>query len=288
MSMTFTKLFSSITASTIWAAPDHTRIVWITMLAMADQHGRVWASIPGLANIARVPIEATESALEELMSPDKYSRTKDNDGRRIEEIDGGWRLLNHAKYRAIRDEESIKQSKRAYINKRRAEERASKSVEQCRTESIAVDRGRANTEAEAEAEANTDTRSLVDLDNQQDQEPSEGTPTTPTAALAEVKPRKEKPIISGKAITIHRWMFEECEKTLGSLAAEFDVLDWLWKLDEYAWRENLVIPKRDSGAWLQAELVAEAQRRGLPLRFATVSKQSSWEQEIWAKRRMGL
>jgi hypothetical protein len=153
MSMTFTKLFSSITASTIWAAPDHTRIVWITMLAMADQHGRVWASIPGLANIARVPIEATESALEELMSPDKYSRTKDNDGRRIEEIDGGWRLLNHAKYRAIRDEESIKQSKRAYINKRRAEERASKSVEQCRTESIAVDRGRANTEAEAEAEA---------------------------------------------------------------------------------------------------------------------------------------
>jgi hypothetical protein len=123
------------------------------MLAMADQHGRVWASIPGLANIARVPIEATESALEELMSPDKYSRTKDNDGRRIEEIDGGWRLLNHAKYRAIRDEESIKQSKRAYINKRRAEERASKSVEQCRTESIAVDRGRANTEAEAEAEA---------------------------------------------------------------------------------------------------------------------------------------
>ena len=158
MSMTFTKLFSSITASTIWAAPDHTRIVWITMLAMADQHGRVWASIPGLANIARVPIEATESALEELMSPDKYSRTKDNDGRRIEEIDGGWRLLNHAKYRAIRDEESIKQSKRAYINKRRAEERESKSVEQCRTESIDVDRCIANTEAEAEAEAEAETK----------------------------------------------------------------------------------------------------------------------------------
>ena len=70
MSVTFTKLFSSITASTIWAARDQTRIVWITMLAMADQHGRVWASIPGLANIARVSIPDTEVALAELMGPD--------------------------------------------------------------------------------------------------------------------------------------------------------------------------------------------------------------------------
>jgi hypothetical protein len=150
MSMTFTKLFSSITASTIWAARDQTRILWITMLAMADQHGRVWASIPGLANIARISLEDCEKALEELQAPDKYSRTKDHDGRRIEPIDGGWRLLNHAKYRAIRDEESIKESKRRYINARREKERSTvEGVEQCRT---TVDRSRANTEAEAEAE----------------------------------------------------------------------------------------------------------------------------------------
>lgn len=164
MSVTFTKLFSSITASTIWAARDQTRIVWITMLAMADQHGRVWASIPGLANIARVSIPDTEVALAELMGPDKYSRTKENEGRRLEEIDGGWRLLNHAKYRAIRDEESIKESKRRYINSRReaeklvvqaasasAVEQNASTVEPCRTESNSVDCGRANTEAEAEA-----------------------------------------------------------------------------------------------------------------------------------------
>jgi hypothetical protein len=150
MSMTFTKLFSSITASTIWAARDQTRILWITMLAMADQHGRVWASVPGLANIARISIPDCETALAELQAPDKYSRTKDHDGRRIEPIDGGWRLLNHAKYRAIRDEESIKESKRRYINARREKERSTvEGVEQCRTP---VDRSRANTEAEAEAE----------------------------------------------------------------------------------------------------------------------------------------
>ena len=119
------------------------------MLAMADQHGRVWASVPGLANIARVSIEACELALEELQAPDKYSRTTAHEGRRIEPIDGGWRLLNHAKYRAIRDEESIKESKRRYINAKRAAERAStvENVEQCRTD---VERCRANTEADTD------------------------------------------------------------------------------------------------------------------------------------------
>ena len=125
------------------------------MLAMADQYGRVWASIPGLANIARVSIEACESALLELQSPDKYSRTTEHDGRRIEPIDGGWRLLNHAKYREIRDEESIKESKRRYINKRRAAERGStvdqsvENVEQCRT---GVERCRPNTEADTDTD----------------------------------------------------------------------------------------------------------------------------------------
>lgn len=183
MSMTFTKLFSSITASTIWAARDQTRIVWITMLAMADQHGRVWASIPGLSNIARVPIEACEEALAELMAPDKYSRTKDHDGRRVEEIDGGWRLLNHAKYRAIRDEESIKESKRRYINARRQAERSStvEPVEQCRT---AVERCRANTEAEAEAEV---------IPSLLTQAPARQTPDGPQLALVDApKPRAKK------------------------------------------------------------------------------------------------
>lgn len=122
------------------------------MLAMADQHGRVWASIPGLANMARVTIEKCEEALATLSGPDKYSRTKEHDGRRVEEIDGGWRLLNHGKYRAIRDEESIKESKRRWAANNRATKKVEQSVEESRTESNAIERGRANTEAEAEAE----------------------------------------------------------------------------------------------------------------------------------------
>lgn len=113
------------------------------MLAMADRNGRVWASIPGLANRARVSLQEVESALAKFLSPDKYSRTNDHEGRRIEVIDGGWRLLNHEKYRSIRDSEAIRESKRRYINTRRATER---DVEN-------VDRGRHNAEAEAEADS---------------------------------------------------------------------------------------------------------------------------------------
>lgn len=96
----FVKLFSSIIDSTIWREKDTVRIVWITMLAKADKDGLVEASVPGLADAARVTLSDCEDALERLSAPDKYSRTKDNDGRRIRETEGGWILLNHAKYRA--------------------------------------------------------------------------------------------------------------------------------------------------------------------------------------------
>lgn len=99
MGHTFVKLFSSITDSTVWGEPDSTRLVWITMLAMTDQHGHINASVPGLAHRARVPIGDCEAALRTFLSPDPYSRTAEYDGRRIEVIDGGWRLLNYQKYR---------------------------------------------------------------------------------------------------------------------------------------------------------------------------------------------
>jgi hypothetical protein len=145
--MTFTKLFSSITESTVWCEPDRTRLVWICMLAMADRKGRVFASVPGLANRSRVPIEDAQTAIDTFLSPDKYSRTPEFEGRRIEPIDGGWRLLNHEKYRSIRDEETTKEHKRNYINKRRAAEKQS-TVDH---EDSTVERCRDNAEAEAES-----------------------------------------------------------------------------------------------------------------------------------------
>lgn len=97
----YTKLSSSLVTSTVWRESAATRVVWITMLALANQHGEVEASIPGLADAARVSIPECEAALHVFLSPDKYSRTTDFDGRRIAAIEGGWQLLNHKKYRHL-------------------------------------------------------------------------------------------------------------------------------------------------------------------------------------------
>jgi hypothetical protein len=115
----YTKLFESITDSTIWRAPDTTRLVWITMLAMADQHGYVGASVPGLADRAKVSLEACLTALECFLAPDEWSRSKEYDGRRIAEVDGGWLLLNHAKYRAARAADDRREYMRVLMAEKR-------------------------------------------------------------------------------------------------------------------------------------------------------------------------
>jgi len=55
-------------------------------------------SIPGLANVARVPVEACRAAIAKFLAPDPDSRTKEHDGCRIEAIPGGWVILNHGIY----------------------------------------------------------------------------------------------------------------------------------------------------------------------------------------------
>lgn len=126
--MSYTKLFASIVNSTIWTEDDKTRIVWITMLALADKHGEISASVPGLARAAGVEVPDCEAALEKFLSPDKYSRTKDDEGRRIEVIDGGWSLLNHGKYRAMASKDEAKAKNAARQQKFRDRERRNASV----------------------------------------------------------------------------------------------------------------------------------------------------------------
>ena len=125
MTQTFTKLFNSITASTIWCEPAGTRLVWITMLAMADQEGKVYASMPGLAHLARVSETECQIALDTLLGPDRHSRRKEHEGRRIAELpeSGGWQLLNYKHYRELKNKESVKESKREYMRRVRAKAR---------------------------------------------------------------------------------------------------------------------------------------------------------------------
>lgn len=95
----WTKLFSSIVTSSVWVAPNPILRVWIAMLATADAEGLVEGSVPGFANLARVTTKQMRRAVDTLSSPDPNSRTPDFEGRRIEAIEGGWRILNYQPYR---------------------------------------------------------------------------------------------------------------------------------------------------------------------------------------------
>lgn len=146
--MAYTKLFNSIVTSTIWTEDDKTRIVWITMLALADKNGEVQGSIPGLARIAGVDVDACRYAMGRFLSPDPDSRTKDDEGRRVEEIDGGWYLLNHRKYREMASDADRREQ--AAIRQQRVRDKKSRNSHDAVTqESLQKSQAEADTDTEA-------------------------------------------------------------------------------------------------------------------------------------------
>jgi hypothetical protein len=165
---TFTKLFSSILTSTVWQESKEVKLLWVTMLASCDRWGVVEASVPGLAHIAMLTMAETEAALHVLSSPDAHSRTKEHEGRRIEAIDGGWKLLNHHKYRdraSAVDRQEYNRVKQAESRTRREKEKPgscqpmSNDVNKCQTLSKAVNRSQQCQHTDTDTD--TDLLSLV-------------------------------------------------------------------------------------------------------------------------------
>ena len=151
MSDGYTKLFASITDSTIWGEPNTTRIVWITMLAMADQHGYVGASVSGLSHRARVTIDECVVALACFSAPDKWSRTAEFEGRRIAQTEGGWILLNHSAYRAKMDKDARREQSRIAMARLRSSRVNDVNSQLAKLTELT----QAEAEAEAEAVINT-------------------------------------------------------------------------------------------------------------------------------------
>lgn len=99
-----------------------------------------------------------------------------------------------------------------------------------------------------------------------------------------IEARSGRPIFKGQRLVIFEWMLEDCLQTLGEHANSFDLHEWFFVLDVLAAKQGLVIPKRDGGAWLQAQLVAEAQKRGIPLKMATAIPAKDHEAEDKAQK----
>ena len=113
----FALLWAKILDSSIWMESKETRLVWITMLAMKDSEGVVMASPKALAWRARVSDGECEEALRVLSGPDRDRPGQEHEGRRIEVVEGGWRIINADKYRFSTE------AKREFWRKQKAEQR---------------------------------------------------------------------------------------------------------------------------------------------------------------------
>lgn len=108
----YVKLFGSILKSSVWDESPATRLVWITLLLLADEDGFAQGVERGLARQANVSPEECFAALEVLAAPDLASQTQDYGGRRIEKVEGGWLVLNYKKYREIKTREQLQAAAR--------------------------------------------------------------------------------------------------------------------------------------------------------------------------------
>lgn len=119
----YTKLFAQIIGSTIWQEPNDCRVLWITMLAMKEKDHVVRATIPFLAKASNISMEQCEEYLERFQQPDKYSRSQEHEGRRVQRVDGGWFILNGEKYRQKLSEVDRKEQVRQAVARHRKKKR---------------------------------------------------------------------------------------------------------------------------------------------------------------------
>lgn len=118
----WTPLYQQIIGSSIWEAPDHIRIAWITLLAVSTKEGVASVTTSGLARLANISPENAINALEVLSAPDPDTLTQKFEGRRIERCEDGWKILNFQKYR----DKAKKAALREYNAAKQAEYRAEK------------------------------------------------------------------------------------------------------------------------------------------------------------------
>jgi hypothetical protein len=116
------KLFASMYDGTLYG--QWQAIVTLQQLViLADKDGVVDMTPPAIAARTSIPREIIEEGLEQLSGADKYSRSEEEDGRRIVLIDPdrpwGWRIVNYAKYRDMRSAEDRKAYMREYMQNKR-------------------------------------------------------------------------------------------------------------------------------------------------------------------------
>lgn len=116
------KIFASMydgTLRTKWQA----LVTFQQMIVLADEDGVVDMTCESISARTGIPLGVIAEGAQFLEEPDKFSRSPDADGRRIERLNDhrpwGWRIVNYGKYRGIRSAEDRREYHRQYWHKRK-------------------------------------------------------------------------------------------------------------------------------------------------------------------------
>lgn len=143
----YTKLFRSLTSSSVWIEDSDTIKLWVFLMAEADEKGFVFGSVVTIADRCKLSVSRTQEILTKFAAPDPFSsdltRNPENAGRRIEVIDGGWLVINLEYYRGLHDV-GVRRVQVREANKRLRDRRkkASKKRDQTRSPVIKSDHAR--------------------------------------------------------------------------------------------------------------------------------------------------
>lgn len=146
----FGKLFSTAYTGSMMGAGPNAFAVWGYALSNASANGVVELN-PKLiaAVIGRLTPADVADVIKYLCAPDPESRSLDEDGRRILPLDGfSYRIVNHAKYRGMRDDDERKKQNR--LSQQRVRERRNSQPA-----SAGVSQGQQRQPRSAQAEADT-------------------------------------------------------------------------------------------------------------------------------------
>lgn len=121
-------------------------------------------------------------------------------------------------------------------------------------------------------------------------EPSGKFPEFPGDSLLREQNRRELNLTEGKGteqkapaarprtfgrIDLHRWQLDALLAMLGPLAADFELDAWVFNLSALADERKLVLDRKTVWPWVQSELRAECERRGLTVATASAAPQLS-------------
>ena len=196
------KIFDSMYDGTI-AEDWRALVTFQQLIVLCDADGIIDMTPGAIARRTGIPIEHIKAGIEILENPDPYSRTPDQEGRRIVRMDDhkpwGWYLVNHAKYKSLQDSDEVRRQNRERKRKQREREDNAKSIsDECHGSSRSVTVGHGSSR---HTDTDTDTTKQI---------------TSEPQAVTDINPVRMKKVHHEEVIALYHDLLPELSTVLVS------------------------------------------------------------------------